>query len=114
MIENWVTHSESLRITALGVLADSESEVALLRSSTADFLNLRKLKTDMPVSGLGGPNVNIKSEVKVMISNGPASYTRVVDFHVVPKITNMIPVNCFDISHILFPNDVLLADPLLL
>ncbi|GFY69805.1 DUF1758 domain-containing protein [Trichonephila inaurata madagascariensis] len=48
----------------LHVLADSGSQVALLRSSTADFLNLRKLKTDMSVSGLGGSNINIKSKVK--------------------------------------------------
>ncbi|GFQ71660.1 integrase catalytic domain-containing protein [Trichonephila clavata] len=48
----------------LRVLADSGLQVSLLRSSAADFLNLRKLKTDMSVSGLGGSNVNIKSKVK--------------------------------------------------
>ncbi|GFQ99061.1 integrase catalytic domain-containing protein [Trichonephila clavata] len=95
----------------LRVLADSGSQVSLLRSSTADFLNLRKLKTDMSVSGLGGSNVNIKSKIKRVISNGSGSYKRVVDFHVVPKITNMIPVNSFDISHIVFPSNVHLADP---
>ncbi|GFR14076.1 uncharacterized protein TNCT_623891, partial [Trichonephila clavata] len=95
----------------LRVLADSGSQVSLLRSSTADFLNLRKLKTDVSVSGLGGSNVNIKSKIKGVISNGSGSYKRVVDFHVVPKITNMIPVNSFDISHIVFPSNVHLADP---
>ncbi|GFR19916.1 integrase catalytic domain-containing protein [Trichonephila clavata] len=95
----------------LRVLADSGSQVSLLRSSTADLLNLRKLKTDMSVSGLGGSNVNIKSKIRGVISNGSGSYKRVVDFHVVPKITNMIPVNSFDISHIVFPSNVHLADP---
>ncbi|GFQ95181.1 integrase catalytic domain-containing protein [Trichonephila clavata] len=65
----------------------------------------------MSVSGLGGSNVNIKSKIKGVISNGSGSYKRVVDFHVVPKITNMIPVNSFDISHIVFPSNVHLADP---
>ncbi|GFY71361.1 integrase catalytic domain-containing protein [Trichonephila inaurata madagascariensis] len=51
------------------VLADSGSQVALLRSSTADFLNLRKLKTDMSVSGLGGSNVNIKSKGDVHLAD---------------------------------------------
>ncbi|GFR26049.1 DUF1758 domain-containing protein [Trichonephila clavata] len=97
--------------TPLRVLADSGLQVSLLRSSTADFLNLRKLKTDMSVSGLGGSNVNIKSKIKGVISNGSGSYKRVVDFHVVPKITNMILVNSFDISHIVFPSNVYLADP---
>lgn len=105
-IENSVGEKVPLR-----VLADSGSQVALLKSSAADFLNLRKLKTDMSVSGLGGSNVNIKSKVECVISNGSGSYSRVVDFHVVPKITNMIPVNSFDISHIVFPKDVYLADP---
>ncbi|GFR22722.1 DUF1758 domain-containing protein [Trichonephila clavata] len=105
-VENSVGEKVPLR-----VLADSGSQVSLLRSSTADFLNLRKLKTDMSVSGLGGSNVNIKSKIKGVISNGSGSYKRVVDFHVVPKITNMIPVNSFDISHIVFPSNVHLADP---
>ncbi|GFR30072.1 DUF1758 domain-containing protein, partial [Trichonephila clavata] len=105
-VENSVEEKVPLR-----VLADSGSQVSLLRSSTADFLNLRKLKTDMSVSGLGGSNVNIKSKIKGVISNGSGSYKRVVDFHVVPKITNMIPVNSFDISHIVFPSNVHLADP---
>ncbi|GFR29734.1 DUF1758 domain-containing protein [Trichonephila clavata] len=105
-VENSVGEKVPLR-----VLADSGSQVSLLRSSTADFLNLRKLKTDMSVSGLGGSNVNIKSKIKGVISNGSGSYKRVVDFKVVPKITNMIPVNSFDISHIVFPSNVHLADP---
>ncbi|GFQ70294.1 integrase catalytic domain-containing protein [Trichonephila clavata] len=105
-VENSVGGKVPLRI-----LADSGSQVALLRSSTADFLNLRKLKTDMSVAGLGGSNVNIKSKVKGVISNGFGSYKRVVDFHVAPKITNMIPVNSSDISHILFLRNVHLADP---
>ncbi|GFR27625.1 integrase catalytic domain-containing protein [Trichonephila clavata] len=105
-VENSVGEKVPLR-----VLADSGSQVSLLSSSTADFLNLRKLKTDMSVSGLGGSNVNIKSKIKGVISNGSGSYKRVVDFHVVPKITNMIPVNSFDISHIVFPSNVHLADP---
>ncbi|GFQ75106.1 integrase catalytic domain-containing protein [Trichonephila clavata] len=96
---------------ATRVLADSGSQISLLRLSTADFLNLRKLKTDVSVSGLGGSNVNIKSKIKRVISNSSGSYKRVVDFHVVPKITNMIPVNSFDISHIVFPSNVHLADP---
>ncbi|GFS66442.1 DUF1758 domain-containing protein [Trichonephila inaurata madagascariensis] len=104
-VENSVGEKVPLR-----VLADSGSQAALLRSSTADFLNLSKLKTDMSVSSLGGSNVNIKSKVNGVISNGSGSYTRVVDFHVVPKITNMIPVNSFDISHIVFPRDVHLAE----
>ncbi|GFY42275.1 integrase catalytic domain-containing protein [Trichonephila inaurata madagascariensis] len=49
----YVDNSVGEKVT-LRVLADSRPQVALLRSSTADFLNLRKLKTDMSVSGLGG------------------------------------------------------------
>ncbi|GFR32400.1 DUF1758 domain-containing protein [Trichonephila clavata] len=105
-VENSVGEKVPLR-----VLADSGSQVSLLRSSTADFLNLRKLKIDMSVSGLGGSNVNIKSKIKGVISNGSGSYKRVVDFYVVPKITNMIPVNSFDISHTVFSSNVHLADP---
>ncbi|GFQ90768.1 glucose dehydrogenase [Trichonephila clavata] len=51
------------------------------------------------------------AETKGVISNGSGSYKRVVDFHVVPKITNMIPVNSFNILHIVFPSNVHLADP---
>ncbi|GFQ89433.1 integrase catalytic domain-containing protein [Trichonephila clavata] len=106
-VENSVGEKVPLR-----VLADSGSQVSLLRSSTADFLNLRKLKTDISVSGLGGSNINIKSKVKGVISSGSGSYKCVVYFHVVPKITNVIPVNSFDISHIVFPSNVHLADPI--
>ncbi|GFR21244.1 hypothetical protein TNCT_127661 [Trichonephila clavata] len=58
-VENSVGEKVPLR-----VLADSGSQVSLWRSSTADFLNLRKLKTHMSVSGLGGSNVNIKSKIR--------------------------------------------------
>ncbi|GFY40149.1 hypothetical protein TNIN_414831 [Trichonephila inaurata madagascariensis] len=68
--------------------AFSQTAGRKLRSSAANFSNLRKLKTDMSVCGLGGSNVNIKPKVKGVISNGSGSYTRVVDFHVVTKITN--------------------------
>ncbi|GFQ76356.1 DUF1758 domain-containing protein [Trichonephila clavata] len=65
------------------------------------FLNKRCLFLEnLPSAGTKG-----------VISNGSGSYKRVVDFHVVPKITNMIPVNSFDISHIVFPSNVHLADP---
>ncbi|KAG8187427.1 hypothetical protein JTE90_009501 [Oedothorax gibbosus] len=105
-VENSVGEKIPLRC-----IADSGSQVALLKASTADCLNLQKTKTNMSVSGLGGSNVNIKSRVKGVISNSTGSYKRLVDFHVVPKITNLMPANSFDISHIVFPQGVQLADP---
>ncbi|GBN80229.1 hypothetical protein AVEN_195410-1 [Araneus ventricosus] len=67
-------------------------------------------KTDAVISCLNGASVRVKTQLKTDISNRKGDYIKKIDFLVVPKITGVTPSKCLDISALILPPNITLAD----
>ncbi|GBM21779.1 hypothetical protein AVEN_29224-1 [Araneus ventricosus] len=79
---------------------------------TADLSNrlgLPQEKTNFTVSGLGRKETKVKSRLRATIQNGSESYKTSLDFLVVPKITDFLPIVTYNLENASIPDN--LADP---
>ncbi|XP_054723403.1 uncharacterized protein LOC129233400 [Uloborus diversus] len=76
----------------------------------ADKLELRKVKANVSVSCLTGVSMNVKFKTSAVIRNKGGGYSRVLDFLIVPKITQITPVSHATISEMGIFENVNLAD----
>ncbi|GFX51778.1 DUF1758 domain-containing protein [Trichonephila clavipes] len=100
-----------LLATAICFIRDSFGKMQEVRAlldggSTSNFisqqcknrLNLKREKINILVSGLNNSELTIKSRVNATIANRGNSYETNADFFVVPRITDMIPSQPFNVS----------------
>ncbi|GFT75133.1 integrase catalytic domain-containing protein [Nephila pilipes] len=92
-------------------ILDSGSMCCCITSNFADLLGLKKLKVNIPISGISGCAVNIKKKINTLIANEDRSFSAGLDFLIVPKITDLLPVTKLDISNLEIPANIKLADP---
>ncbi|GFW18186.1 integrase catalytic domain-containing protein [Trichonephila clavipes] len=108
---SYVRSKSVLLSTSICFIADSfgkmqEVRVLLDGGSTSNFisqqcmnrLNLKREKINILVSGLNNSELTIKSRVNATIANRGNSYETNADFFVVPRITDMIPSQPFNVS----------------
>ncbi|GBN79265.1 hypothetical protein AVEN_87624-1 [Araneus ventricosus] len=108
-IKVWVlNHFNGSSLQACGIL-DSGSGQDLMTADFANRLGLPQEKTNFAVSGLGGNETKVKSRLRATIQNGSGSYRTSLDFLVVPKIMDFLPIVTYNLENATIPDN--LADP---
>ncbi|GFT39901.1 integrase catalytic domain-containing protein [Trichonephila clavipes] len=79
-------------------LLDGGSTSSFISQQCMNRLNLKREKINILVSGLNNSELTIKSRVNATIANRGNSYETNADFFVVPRITDMIPSQPFNVS----------------
>ncbi|GFR03253.1 DUF1758 domain-containing protein [Trichonephila clavata] len=75
------------------VILDSASQSHFMTLQFASKLGLEKEKINLAVSGLSENSINIKWKINdACISNNDSSYTSPLDFLIVPRITDFVPL----------------------
>ncbi|GFV94481.1 integrase catalytic domain-containing protein [Trichonephila clavipes] len=108
---SYVKSKSVLLATAICFIRDSFGKMQEVRAlldggSTSNFisqqcinrLNLKREKINILVSGLNNSELTIKSRVNATIANRGNSYETNADLFVVPRITDMIPSQPFNVS----------------
>ncbi|GFX00195.1 integrase catalytic domain-containing protein [Trichonephila clavipes] len=86
------------KMQEVGALLDGGSTSNFISQQCMNRLNLKREKINILVSGLNNSELTIKSRVNATIANRGNSYETNADFFVVPRITDMIPSQPFNIS----------------
>ena len=97
--------------TPCRALIDNGSQSHYLTTACAQMLRLFTHKTNVTISTLNDTKSAVKSKAKGTISNSSGNYIKTLDFLVVPKITDVCPSRCLNISSLKIPNNIDLADP---
>ncbi|GFT95497.1 DUF1758 domain-containing protein [Trichonephila clavipes] len=79
-------------------LLDGGSTSNFISQQCMNRLNLKREKINILVSGLNNSELTIKSRVNATIANRGNSYETNADFFVVPRITDVIPSQPFNVS----------------
>ncbi|GBL73980.1 hypothetical protein AVEN_230906-1 [Araneus ventricosus] len=91
-------------------LLDTTSQVNLMSTECANILKLRKEKAHVPVSGINGTVLTIKSKLKTTISNVENSFKEEIEFLVVSNINDRTPSKTLGISNLELSQDIKLAE----
>lgn len=93
------------------VLLDSGSMTNLASSRIANKLHLERENVNISVGCLSGISTTVKSKTSAVIFNREKTYSCKLDFFVIPKITHLMPSRLIDVSNIVIPERIKLADP---
>ncbi|GBM25188.1 hypothetical protein AVEN_184604-1 [Araneus ventricosus] len=108
-IKVWVLNHFNGSFLQAREILDSGSGQDLMTADFANRLGLPQEKTNFAVSGLGGNETKVKSRLRATIQNGSGSYRTSLDFLVVPKITDFLPIVTYNLENVTIPDN--LADP---
>ncbi|XP_058447742.1 uncharacterized protein LOC131428096 [Malaya genurostris] len=92
------------------VLLDSGSDSNLISEPFAKRLKLTLVKINMPISGLNNTETQAKYKISTKISSRVNSFSAILEFLVVPTITNL-PTAKVDIRSWSLPASLALVDP---
>ncbi|GFV75065.1 integrase catalytic domain-containing protein [Trichonephila clavipes] len=105
----WVlNHSTGSCIQARAVL-DSDSMSNIVTLDFANKLGAPQNRINIQISSLDGNKAIVKSELNATIINGNGSFSTTLDFLVVSKITDFLPVSQINLNNFKIPQE--LADP---
>ncbi|XP_035222985.1 uncharacterized protein LOC118195771 [Stegodyphus dumicola] len=90
---------------------DSGSMIHLCSSELAEKLHLQRENVNVSVGCLSGISTTEKSKISAVILNRGNTYSRKLDFFVIPKITHLMPSRQIDVCNIEISQGVTLADP---
>ncbi|XP_035230792.1 uncharacterized protein LOC118202713 [Stegodyphus dumicola] len=85
--------------------------IHLCSSELAEKLHLQRENVNLSVGCLSGISTTVKSKISAVILNKGNTYSRKLDFFVIPKITHLMPSRQIDVCNIEIPQGVTLADP---
>ncbi|XP_054711310.1 uncharacterized protein LOC129220901 [Uloborus diversus] len=105
----YVEDLNGVRIPVRGIL-DCGSQLSLTTNRLAQSLSGKKKKAKVLVSGINGTVSSIKSKMQIRISNKDNSFSKTIEFYIVPKITTWVPSNDLDTTNLEIPKDIELAD----
>ncbi|XP_050294294.1 uncharacterized protein LOC126734640 [Anthonomus grandis grandis] len=91
-------------------LLDSASQSNLMSQSLSEKLNLTYEKVNMPLSGVGQIETNIIGKTKTCIKSRFNDFQARLQFLIIPKVTEKLPLIGFDKSQIKYPKNLNLAD----
>ncbi|KAF0717513.1 Peptidase A2 domain-containing protein, partial [Aphis craccivora] len=91
------------------VLLDSGSQCNFITESMAQILKLKKMRVQHTVLGIGGKSQNVKAAVVVTIRSRINNYSLTCSCLVVPKITNILPLENIG-GECIVPSDIALAN----
>lgn len=94
------------------VLLDSGSQSNFITKELCERLKLIRQKVNIPVSGLGQACTSVTHRTQAIIKSRLNNWTNDLSFLVVNQITDNLPLNHVDFSHLIIPENISLADPL--
>ncbi|GFV86403.1 integrase catalytic domain-containing protein [Trichonephila clavipes] len=97
-LANLIIEDSFGKMQEVRALLDDGSTSNFISQQCMNRLNLKREKINILVSGLNNSELTIKSRVIATIANRGNSYETNADFFVVPRITDMIPSQPFNVS----------------
>ncbi|GFY23614.1 DUF1758 domain-containing protein [Trichonephila clavipes] len=105
----WIlNHSTGSCIQARSVL-DSGSMSNIVTLDFANKLGAPQKRINIPISSLGGNKTTVKTKLNATIINDNSSFSTTLDFLVVSKITDFLPVSQINLNNLKIHQE--LADP---
>lgn len=92
------------------VLLDAGSQANFITERMAQFLNLKRVANELPITGINNVASKAKFSVTVKIYSNYENYATTLTCFVLPSITSDMPVTTFDTSSLELPINVQLAD----
>ncbi|XP_055605400.1 uncharacterized protein LOC129753591 [Uranotaenia lowii] len=92
-------------------LLDSGSECNFMTETLCQRLGVQRKSINISVVGIGQANSHVKHQVSALIRSRMSSFSRKMDFLVLPKVTADLPTATVDTSNWKLPPGVNLADP---
>ncbi|GFV04347.1 DUF1758 domain-containing protein [Trichonephila clavipes] len=105
----FVKSADGYRIKLRGLL-DNASTICVMREDIARKLGFKFRSASQSITGINGITQASKYSVKIEISNRDYTFARNVQFSLLPKITDAIPVSKLNISDLNIPASIELAD----
>ncbi|GFX90657.1 integrase catalytic domain-containing protein [Trichonephila clavipes] len=105
----FVKSADGYRIKLRGLL-DNASTICVMREDIARKLGFKFRSANQSITGINGITQASKYSANIEISNRDYTFARNVQFSLLPKITDAIPVSKLNISDLNIPASIELAD----
>ncbi|GFU77929.1 integrase catalytic domain-containing protein [Trichonephila clavipes] len=105
----FVKSADGYRIKLRGLL-DNASTICVLREDIARKLGFKFKSANQSITGINGITQSSKYSANIEVSNRDYTFARKVQFSILPKITDAIPVSKLNISDLNIPASIALAD----
>ncbi|GFU78586.1 integrase catalytic domain-containing protein [Trichonephila clavipes] len=105
----FVKSADGYRIKLRGLL-DNASTICVLREDIARKLGFKFKSANQSITGINGITQSSKYSANIEVSNRDYTFARNVQFSLLPKITDAIPVSKLNISDLNIPASIELAD----
>ncbi|GFT59565.1 DUF1758 domain-containing protein [Trichonephila clavipes] len=105
----FVKSADGYRIKLRGLL-DNTSTICVMREDIARKLGFKFRSANQSITGINGITQTSKYSAKIEVSNRDYTFARNVQFSLLPKITDAIPVSKLNISELNIPASIELAD----
>ncbi|XP_063894885.1 uncharacterized protein LOC110381307 isoform X2 [Helicoverpa armigera] len=91
-------------------LLDSGSQVSFITTKVVQLLGLMPLQSDTCIIGITNEKSNIKYCIPIEIHSLNSPFKTTVTCHVLKDVTCKLPQNKFDVSRVIIPPNIILAD----
>ncbi|XP_065084476.1 uncharacterized protein LOC135706751 [Ochlerotatus camptorhynchus] len=105
-----IEDSQGSRYPARGLL-DSGSECNFISESLSQLMKVASQKVDISILGIGQSGTSVKRKIQAVVKSRVSSYSRPMDFLVLPKVTACLPTSTVQANGWDIPADIELADP---
>ncbi|GFW04255.1 DUF1758 domain-containing protein [Trichonephila clavipes] len=105
----FVKSADGYRIKLRGLL-DNASTICVMREDIARKLGFKFRSANQSITGINGITQSSKYSSNIEVSNRDYTFARNVQFSLLPKITDAIPVSKLNISDLNIPASIELAD----
>ncbi|XP_055527372.1 uncharacterized protein LOC129719987 [Wyeomyia smithii] len=92
-------------------LLDSGSECNFVSERLCKQMHVAKERVEISVVGIGAASVRVKHTIRVNIRSRNSTFTEVMDFLVLPKLTSKLPTATVQTMGWVIPQEIELADP---
>ncbi|XP_055543002.1 uncharacterized protein LOC129728580 [Wyeomyia smithii] len=105
-----IEDDHGVRHTARALL-DSGSECNFVSERLCKQMHVAKERVEISVVGIGAASVRVKHTIRVNIRSRNSTFTEVMDFLVLPKLTSKLPTATVQTMGWVIPQEIELADP---
>ncbi|GFX36031.1 integrase catalytic domain-containing protein [Trichonephila clavipes] len=105
----FVKSADGYRIKLRGLL-DNASTICVMREDIARKLGFKFKSANQSITGINGITQSSKYSANIEVSNRDYTFARNVQFSLLPKITDAIPVSKLNISDLNIPASIELVD----
>ncbi|GFV26089.1 integrase catalytic domain-containing protein [Trichonephila clavipes] len=105
----FVKSADGYRIKLRGLL-DNASTICVMREDIARKLGFKFKSANQSITGINGITQSSKYSANIEVSNRDYTFARNVQFSLLPKIIDAIPVSKLNISDLNIPASIELAD----